>query len=129
MKPVTVPLVPTISYKHRYCVWHRYTKADNPVWGVLDIREARRDGLKEKSSRYVVRELQPAARVRRFVLHPQVTSDSETSYVLLAGPRDSGCTCKGFMSQSHCKHVTTLEVLQLRKLLPTVRSKNVKVRP
>lgn len=84
-----------------------------PGLGILTIREAAREGLTVRTSRYLVREDIYDDGTRIFIL---TKAPGETVYGCGINPhipngRADGCGCNGWSSGKLCKHVAALQRL------------------
>jgi hypothetical protein len=114
----TFMLGPTATFAWRRCNWTRVTSTGYPVFGILVIEEARREGLKVTTSRYAVSELKPDMG-RRFQLSKPMQVGGEKTFVLL-GPGYDECTCTGYAKHGKCKHAQALREVWKNGGLPRV---------
>jgi hypothetical protein len=117
----TVTLSASKTYEHRTSTFQRVTADGKPVVGVLQIDEARKPGLKVRSRRYCVSELDPGRQVdnmrgRRFKLtkplshFPAGPNDEHeyTCYIVPARPNEDRCGCPAGQAGNRCAHVEAI---------------------
>lgn len=116
--PVSYQLPPTKTFGWRRLTWTRYTQTGYLVFGVLQIDEARREGLKATTSRYAVSEYLGDGG-RCFRVAKPIGQGGERQFVLLGGNYDE-CTCTGHEKQGRCKHASAMRLLYEQGQLPRV---------
>lgn len=110
--PVAIP--PNKTKYVRAVVWTGLS--NNPVTGLLVVRERAKAGTKVEESRYAVLELPPTWG-RRFRL---TKPDRAVYHCLLAfaGPEHDRCECRGFEAGFRCKHLEAVKALVENSLVP-----------
>ncbi len=108
----TVTLPANRTYAHRHATLVRVSKDDQPVLGVLEIRESRTEDGKPKCSRYAIRQDSWPGRGDGVYLLTKPECAAMYSACLPADRAEYPvCTCTGYEAKGYCKHLCALEAL------------------
>jgi hypothetical protein len=119
MKLITVEIPANATYAWRLASWSPLLPAPSLAVGVMQIMEAKTREHASVISRYAIQELEYIGGRRFKVSKPLISKPEEPYYVFLsnAGSVQDECTCMGFQSQEHCKHVEGLRTLAERGIM------------